>query len=199
MKQEGGFVFERDYHVQPGICVCCRWQHSSSLYVLCAWACDVYEQCVCFFQPLSKSSAYRVLLCVSCQAAGWMVVWPAGWWPYIMCVGLRWPTCCPCLGLHHSLPVEKQERHSAVSRAKTHSFMTSFPSVCTGLKGWAFLSIWWVEWPLRHTHTHPPLLCTALLLSWKPLASIGMASINWVFATQTPENKVKETVVTCRI
>lgn len=73
MTEEGGCVFERDYHLQRVVCVCCRQQHSSPL---CACVSDVS---VCFQQyPSHQPREYYCVLCVSvlgcvtflCQAAG---------------------------------------------------------------------------------------------------------------------------------
>lgn len=63
MKEEGGFVFER-----PVICVCCRQEHSNSLFVLYVCVMCMSAGCVCF-SAVSKSSAYRVLVYSVCFSA----------------------------------------------------------------------------------------------------------------------------------
>lgn len=53
-------ILKEILHLQPVICVCCRKEHSSLLYVCVRDA----SLCACFFSPaVSMSSAYRVLLC----------------------------------------------------------------------------------------------------------------------------------------
>ena len=119
------------------VCVCVV---DESIPVNCVWVC-VWAVYVCVFSAVSSSSAYRVLLysVFQCsdllrfqhQATGSTPVEQDGRRLVASCrvvlanLLLRWR------GFHHSLPLEKQKRCSAAPRAKTHWFMTWFPSSCT--------------------------------------------------------------------
>lgn len=116
--------------------VCCRQEHSSSLYVCVCDGCECACVCVRFqypsHQPIECYSVFQCsdLSCFSASGRWFRLLWSR------MAGSVAWCSVAvanllpPLSGmLHHSLPLEKQERCGAAPRAKTHRFMTSCPII----------------------------------------------------------------------
>lgn len=120
--------------------------------------------------PSHQPREYYCILCFSawmccvsvpgCWFNSYGAGWLAGWLTALRHVVLQPPTCCPWLGFHHPL----QELSVALPPlAKTHLFITSFPSCCAkfiqaqSMSFFYFVHLMGTVTSDMHTPSYPPV------------------------------------------